>query len=48
MVDNLELKLNRAAEAAAPRAKEVFWDPIAQMTIGNVQVIYKGPEEAGT
>ena len=48
MVDDLELKLNRAAEAAAPRAKQLFWDAIAQMTLEDVQAIYKGPKDAAT
>lgn len=48
MVDDLELKLNRAAEAAAPRAKQLFWDAITQMTLEDVQAIYKGPKDAAT
>lgn len=48
MVDDLELKLNRAAEAAAPQAKQLFWDAIAQMTLEDVQAIYKGPNDAAT
>ncbi len=48
MVDDLELKLNRAAEAAAPRAKQLFWDAIAQMTLEDVQAIYRGPDDAAT
>lgn len=48
MVDDLELKLNRAAEAAAPRAKQLFWDAIAQMTMEDIQAIYKGPKDAAT
>ena len=48
MVDDLELKLNRAAEAAAPRAKQLFWDALAEMTLDDVQAIYKGPKDAAT
>lgn len=48
MVDDLELKLNRAAEAAAPQAKQLFWDAITQMSLEDVQAIYKGPKDAAT
>jgi hypothetical protein len=48
MVDDLELKLNRAAEAAAPQAKQLFWDAITQMSLEDVQAIYKGPKGAAT
>jgi hypothetical protein len=47
-LDNLELKLNRAAELATPKAKALFWDTITQMTFGDVQGIYKGPDDAAT
>jgi hypothetical protein len=45
---NLELKLNRAAEIATPKAKKLFWDAIASMTINDVNKIYKGPKDAAT
>lgn len=48
MVDDVELKLNRAAEAAAPRAKQLFWDAIAAMTMDDVKAIYNGPKDAAT
>ena len=48
MLDDLELKLNRAAEAATPKAKELFGNAIAEMSIDDVQTIYKGPEDAAT
>ena len=48
MVDDLELKLNRAAEAAAPKAKNLFLQAIAAMTFDDVQNIYKGPEDSAT
>ena len=48
MVDDLELRLNRAAEAAAPRAQEIFWQAITDMTLDDVQRIYKGPKDAAT
>jgi hypothetical protein len=48
LLDDLELRLNRAAEAATPKAKEVFWDAIAGMTIDDAMRIYEGPEDAAT
>lgn len=48
MADDLELRLNRAAEAATPKAKKVFWDAISGMTMEDVQRIYKGPSDAAT
>jgi len=48
MLDDLELKLNRAAEQATPQGKQLFWDSIKQMSIDDVQKIYNGPEDAAT
>lgn len=48
MLEDLELKLNRAAEVAAPRARRLFVDAIAQMTLADVQRIYRGPDDAAT
>ncbi|MBI2969801.1 MAG: DUF4197 domain-containing protein [Gammaproteobacteria bacterium] len=48
MVDELELKLNRAAEAAAPKARKLFVKAISQMTFDDVMVIYRGPEDSAT
>lgn len=48
MADDLELKLNRAAEAAAPKAKAVFWDAIEGMSMDDVKRIYDGPKDAAT
>lgn len=47
-LDDLELKLNRAAEAATPKAKEIFFQAIADMTFEDVKRIYNGPEDAAT
>ena len=46
--DDLELKLNRGAEAAAPEAKALFFDAIKQMTLDDVRGIYEGPDDAAT
>ena len=48
MLDDLELKLNRAAEAATPKAKALFGNAITEMSIDDVQTIYKGPEDSAT
>lgn len=48
LLDELELKLNRAAETATPRAKELFWQAITEMTLDDAVSIYEGPEDAAT
>lgn len=48
MADDLELRLNRAAEAAAPEAKAVFFDAIKQMTWQDARRILNGPKDAAT
>ena len=48
MLDDLELRLNRAAEAATPKAKELFGQAINEMSIDDVQKIYQGPDDAAT
>jgi len=48
MLDDLELKLNRAAEAAAPKAKSIFIDAIAAMSVDDAKNIYNGPDDAAT
>lgn len=48
MTSDLELKLNRSAERAAPEAKDVFWNAITEMTLDDVRGIWKGPDDAAT
>lgn len=48
LLDDLELKLNRAAEMATPRAKDLFFQAIREMTFEDVMNIYNGPEDAAT
>ncbi len=48
MVDDLELKLNRAAEAATPKAKALFVQSISEMTFDDVMQIYEGPQDSAT
>ncbi len=47
-VVDLELKLNRAAEAATPKAKKLFIQSISDMTFDDVKTIYNGPEDSAT
>ena len=44
----LEKKMNRAAEQAAPRAKALFVKAIKEMTLGDVKQILNGPDDAAT
>ena len=48
LLDDLELKMNRAAETATPRAKAIFWQAIDQMTSGDAQQILTGPDDSAT
>lgn len=47
-MDDVELKLNRAAEAATPQAKALFLDAIKNMTFDDVKRIYEGPQDSAT
>jgi Protein of unknown function (DUF4197) len=47
-VDALVLSMNRAAERAAPGAKQIFWDAIGKMTIDDAQRILQGTPTAAT
>ena len=46
--NELELKLNEAAEAATPKAKELFLGAIKDMSVEDAQGILKGPDNAAT
>lgn len=48
LVDDLELRLNRAAEQATPKAKALFVDAITAMTIQDAANILNGPDDAAT
>jgi len=48
MLDDLELKLNRAAEVAVPKARRLFLQAISEMRFEDVMAIYKGPEDSAT
>jgi len=47
-VDAFELSMNRAAEQAAPKAKDLFWESIKKMTISDAQEILDGSDDAAT
>lgn len=48
MLDDLEMKLNRAAEVAAPKAKKLFVNAITAMTLDDAKRIYNGPKDSAT
>src|SRR5208283_1086617 len=47
-VDELELSMNRAAEQAAPAAKQIFIDAITKMTFADARNILSGGNTAAT
>ena len=47
-VDEFVLSMNRAAERAAPAAKQIFWDAIGEMTIDDARKILGGGDTAAT
>lgn len=48
VLDDLETRCNRAAEAAAPQAKALFWNSIRAMTLDDARAILNGPKDAAT
>jgi len=48
LLKDLELKLNRAAEVATPKAKKLFSQAITEMSFEDVKKIYDGPKDAAT
>ena len=47
-VDEFVLSMNRAAERAAPAAKQIFWDAIGEMSFDDARKILNGPDTAAT
>jgi hypothetical protein len=47
-VDEFVLSMNRAAERAAPFARQIFLDAIGEMTFGDARHIFQGPDTAAT
>lgn len=48
LLNDLETRLNRAAEEAAPHARELFLDAIGEMTLEDARGILNGPDDAAT
>ena len=48
LLDDLELRLNRAAETATPEAKELFLQAVAEMNLEDAKAIYTGPNDSAT
>jgi hypothetical protein len=48
VADELELRLNRAAEAAVPRAKKLFWNAVDQMSLQDARSILEGANDSAT
>ena len=48
MVDSFVLSMNRAAEKAAPFAKDIFWDAIKEMKFDDGRKILTGGDTAAT
>ncbi len=48
MLDDLQLKMNRAAEQAAPKALDIFTDAVSKMSITDARGILTGPEDSAT
>ena len=48
MLADLELEMNRAAEIATPKAKQLFVQSIKDMTMDDVMAIYNGPNDSAT
>jgi hypothetical protein len=48
LLDDLELKMNRAAEKAAPKAFDIFADAISRMSFDDAKAIASGSQDAAT
>ncbi|OUR76861.1 hypothetical protein A9Q83_13165 [Alphaproteobacteria bacterium 46_93_T64] len=48
LADDVESRLNKGAEAAAPKTKELIVKAITDMTVEDAQKIYDGPDDAAT
>jgi len=48
IMDKLEVRMNRAAEAAAPKAKRIFFSAIQQMTLEDARQILGGRDDSAT
>lgn len=48
LLDDLEMKLNEAAETATPKARALFVDAISAMTLDDAMGIFNGPPDSAT
>lgn len=48
LLDDLHMKMNRAAEQAAPKALNIFTDAATKMSIADARSILSGPKDAAT
>jgi len=48
MADDLQTRMNAAAEKASAKAAPIFWKSIEAMTLDDAMAIYKGPQDAAT
>lgn len=48
MLNDLQTKLNQAAEVATPKARDLFVKSISEMTLDDVKKIYNGPKDSAT
>ena len=48
VLDDLRLKMNRAAEQAAPKALDIFVDAASRMTFDDARTILTGPQDSAT
>lgn len=48
MADELETKINRAAEEASGEATDIFWSAVDNMSIDDAKGILNGPDDAAT
>lgn len=48
VLDDLETRLNTAAEVATPKAKQLFWNAITEMSIDDAEAIFNGPNNSAT
>lgn len=46
--EDVETRMNRAAEAAMPQAKTILTDAVSQMTLDDARGILDGPDDAAT
>ncbi len=48
LLDDLQLKMNRAAEQAAPKALNIFGDAVTNMSFDDARMILTGPQDSAT